>query len=405
MQLKGDSRLNDPGELTSFHGGLIIAGDEMQVVEGAALVVQHGCIQRIGENPTSARVVDVSGKLLCPMFVNAHTHIGDTGAKELGIGKPLVELVCPPDGLKHRFLASLDTDTHVAMMRHGMLEMLNNGIIAFGDFREQGLEGVLTLRRAGEGLPIRAVILGRMEEMATPEAAETEGHEILSVADGIGVRDVTSYDLNMIARLRAGYPDKLFATHPSENHTAEQESVEVTGQGQTARLLDWGPDFLVHLVHTPVEDLQRVAEQGVIAVSCPRSNGIVGDGLVNLGMWKKLGLSFALGTDNMMFNAPDILREMDYTSRMVRGLNVDTTAIDTKTILKSATIVGARALKLDEELGSLAPGKEASFVAFDLQCPNLTYQQDVVSAIVHRATVADIDGVYVRGLPLELYYQ
>jgi cytosine/adenosine deaminase-related metal-dependent hydrolase len=48
-------------------------------------------------------------------------------------------------------------------------------------------------------------------------------------------------------------------------------------------------------------------------------------------------------------------------------------------------------------LGSLAPGKEASFIVFDFRSPNLTYQQDVISALVHRATLSDIAGLYVKG--------
>jgi 5-methylthioadenosine/S-adenosylhomocysteine deaminase len=82
---------------------------------------------------------------------------------------------------------------------------------------------------------------------------------------------------------------------------------------------------------------------------------------------------------------------------MTRGLALDPAVIDSLTILKAATIEGARALRLDNELGSLTPGKQASFIAFDLHSPNLEYQQDVVSAIVHRANPADIAEIYIRG--------
>ncbi len=76
------------------------------------------------------------------MFVDAHTHVGDTGAKELGVGLSHAAAVIPPDGMKHRFLRSVDPDLLTEMMRTGLIDMLQCGVAACGDFREQGLAGV-----------------------------------------------------------------------------------------------------------------------------------------------------------------------------------------------------------------------------------------------------------------------
>ena len=171
-----------------------------------------------------------------------------------------------------------------------------------------------------------------------------------------------------------------------------------TGRGQTARLLDWKPDFLVHLVHADPEELTQMAEAGVIAVSCPRCNGVLGDGQPKPSLLvQNSGLHFALGTTMFLFNSPDMMREMDFASRMVRGLEHNPAAIDPLLFLQAATIEGARALRLDRVLGSLSPGKDASFIAFDLCSPNLKYQQNAISVIVHRATPADIAGIYIKG--------
>jgi cytosine/adenosine deaminase-related metal-dependent hydrolase len=387
-------------EVLVFAGVILIAGDEMEVREEAALCVQEGRVLAIGAPIPQARTVDVRGKLICPMFVDAHTHLGDTGAKELGIGLCLEEAVVPPLGLKHRFLASVDTETLTCMMRTGLVDMLQSGTIACGDFREQGLPGVSALRRAGEGLPIRAVTLGRMDEGAPPAEQEAQAHAILAAVDGLGVRDVDSYAPELLARLRAQYPDKVFAVHAAESWTAQQESLRRTGRTQVARVLDWHPDLLVHLVHATATDLELAAQRNVVVVACPRCNGTLGDGFPDLAAWQRAGVHFALGTDNVMFVAPDMLREMDFASRLARGLAQDPTAVDARSLLKASTIEGARGLKLDADLGSLAPGKEASFVVFDLEQPHLRYQHDPVSAIVHRATQADMSAIYVRGKPL-----
>ncbi len=387
-------------EVLAFTGAVIIAGDEMEVREGETLCVQAGRVLGIGDTLPGARVNDLRGKLICPMFIDAHTHLGDTGAKEMGMGLCLEEAVVPPHGLKHRFLAKVDPETLIDMMRTGLVDMLQSGIIACGDFREQGLAGLCALRRAAEGLPLRAVTLGRMDEGIPAGEQEAQAHAILAEFDGLGVRDVDAYPAELLCRLRAQYPDKLFAVHAAENWAAQQESVVRTGRTQVARVLDWRPDLLVHLVHATHDDLERVVRESVAVVSCPRCNGTLGNGFPDLATWKRVGIRFALGTDNVMFVAPDMLREMDFASRLARGLAHDPTVVDARTLLKAATIEGARALKLDCGLGSLAPGKEASFLVFDLELPHLRYQHDPLSAIVHRATQADISAIYIRGEPL-----
>lgn len=385
------------GRSVCFSCGQILAGDEMSQLSNMDMAVVDGRIVSMGKSEAIVERIDLSGKLVVPMFINAHCHLGDTGAKELGIGLPLDQVVSPPDGLKHRFLRSLDSDTHTAMMRHGLEEMLSNGIIACADFREQDLEGVRCLRRASEGLPIQVAALGRFNEQCSLVEMEKSGRKLLEEADGLGVRDPDCYDPALLKKLRKAYPDKIFAVHSAEDRKAEQKSKKERGISHTQRALEWGVDILVHLVHADEDDLQAAARCGAMGVTCPRSNGILGDGLADLAAWKRAGLAFGIGTDNVMLASPDMLREMDYASRMVRGLEEDPTSIDTLTILKAVTIVGARALRVDDYLGSLSIGKDASFIVFDLKKPNLRFIQDSVSAVVHRAGRADIESIFIQG--------
>jgi cytosine/adenosine deaminase-related metal-dependent hydrolase len=392
---------DNPTEILCLTGALITMGDEMHIVENASLSIQDGRIAAIGEPPADARHLDFSGTLICPMFVNAHTHVGDTGAKELGVGLSHAAAVIPPDGLKHRFLRSVAPDHLIQMMHAGLIDMLQSGVIACADFREQGLAGVSALRKAAADLPIHVVILGRMDEDAERPIMERQAHQILQEADGLGVRDVESYPSSLLSELRAEHPDKIFAVHAAESADAQAASLQSTGRTQVERVLDWRPDMLIHLVHATDDDMALLVERGAYAVACPRSNGLLGVGFPNLARWHTHGVRFALGTDNMMFVAPDMLREMDFASRIGRGLAHDPTAIDHCAILQAATIEGARALKLDAVIGSLAPGKEASFLVFDLKRPNLRYIHDPISALVHRASLADIVAIYVRGKPLQ----
>jgi len=386
---------------TCFSFSHILAGDELDLMEDVEMLVDNGCIAAFGRFAGDFQRVDLRGKLAVPMFVDAHTHLGDTGAKELGTGLPLVQAVNPPDGLKHRFLESLDRETHIAQMRHGLEEMLRNGIIACGDFREQGLEGVRRLRKASEGLPIHVKALGRIEERAEFASIIQAGREILDEADGLGVRDAESYDSNDLKILRKEFSQKIFAVHATENREADELCKQQGGLSETIRALDWGAELLIHLVHANLQDLEAVAQAGAIAVTCPRSNGVLGNGIPDLAAWVKAGIPFAMGTDNVMLAAPDMLREMDFASRITRGIQRDPVAMDHRVLLKAATINGARALHLEDQLGSLKPGKDASFIVFDLQSPNLYYSCSPSSSIVHRADRADIFAIYILGKPYQ----
>ncbi|MAT41207.1 MAG: hypothetical protein CL609_02620 [Anaerolineaceae bacterium] len=384
--------------ITCFSGATIIVGTDFEVIQNASVNVENGRILSIGEPIPGAVEVDLESGLICPMFINAHCHIGDTGAKELGIGIPMEEVVSPPDGLKHRFLSKLNREDQIAQMRHGLLEMLSNGTIACGDFREQGLEGVLRLREAANGLPIYLKILGRVCETATESELELEAIELLNTADGFGVRDVDCYSAALLKRLQLLFPEKLFAVHVAENEQAEAKSVKKFGRGQALRALDWNPDILVHLTHTSKRELREIKASGVNVVACPQSNSILGDGFPNLKGWLDEDLTFGLGTDNLMATAPNMLREMSYTSRMIRGISKNAGAVDSKTILMAATIMGAKVLNLEKDLGSLSRGKLANFLVFDLNSRNLKYNHDPISALVNRAGVNDIKTIYIKGV-------
>jgi len=380
-----------------FSGATIVAGDDFQLVSKESLNVIDGRIVSIGAPIADAVQISFESSLICPMFINAHSHLGDTGAKELGIGIPMEMLVSPPNGLKHLFLNKLNRDEHISHMRHGLNEMLSNGIIACGDFREQGLEGVIRLKEASKDLPLKVRILGRFSETSVFAKMLEEATELLNSADGLGIRDVDSYPINLIQRLRRDFPDKLFSVHVAENNQVEQKSIMDYGCGQAKRSLEMEPDILIHLTHTAINELKEIASAKVHAVSCPRANSILGDGLPNLKNWIDEGVEFGLGTDNMMASSPDMFREMEYTSRLIRGLNCDAGSIDSKKVLMSATLQGARILKLEKDLGSLSPGKFASFIVLNTEGLNLKYSQDLFSSIVNRAGVQDINRIYIEG--------
>ncbi|WP_331233671.1 amidohydrolase family protein [Natronorarus salvus] len=328
--------------------GTLLTGRSFEPREGR-LVIEDGRIAAIEEERVE------STRVLLPAFVNAHTHVGDSIAKEAGAGLSLAELVAPPDGLKHRLLRAADREELIAGMRRSVRLMARTGTAAFVDFREGGIDGVRALREATEGIGIEGVALGRDER------------GVFDVADGYGASGAADADFTT-ERREAREADKPFGIHAGENRTDDIEPA-----------LDLDPEFLVHMVQADDDHLKRVARQEAPVVVCPRSNLVSGVGLPPIEALCE-HTSVALGTDNVMLNAPSMFREMEFAAKL--------TGLSATTVLGMATHAGADLFDL--EFGVIEEGREARLVVLDGDSDNLAGARDPVRAVVRRAGADDV---------------
>ncbi|AZH25422.1 amidohydrolase family protein [Haloplanus aerogenes] len=331
--------------------GTVLRGRAFEPIEGR-VVVEDGKIVAVEETTTDADAI------VCPAFVNAHTHIGDSIAKEAGRDLSLDELVAPPDGLKHRLLRDASTAEKVAAMRRSLRFMERSGTAATVEFREGGVEGVEAIREALQGLDIEATVLGR-ETTAAMEAGDGFGAS--------GARDA-DFTAERAATREAGKPFGI--------HAGERDAEDLTPA------LDLDPTFLVHVVHPEPAHLERIERGGVPVVVCPRSNLVTGVGVPPMAELLDR-TTVALGTDNVMLNSPSMFREMEFAAK-VGGVG----AVD---VLRMATVNGAELVGLN--CGLIEPGRAAKLLVLDGDSDNLAGVRDPVRAVVRRAGVDDVDRV------------
>jgi len=331
--------------------GTVLCGRAFEPVEGR-VVVEEGEIVAVEEAATD------SDAIVCPAFVNAHTHIGDSIAKEAGAGLSLDELVAPPDGLKHRLLRAASDAEKVAAMRRSLRFMRRSGTAATVEFREGGVDGVRAIRTALDGLDVEAVVLGR----ETTAAMET--------GDGFGASGARDDDF---AERRAATRE---AGKPFGIHAGERDSHDLDPA------LDLDPTFLVHVVHPDPRHLDRIERTGVPVVVCPRSNLVTGVGTPPIADLLDR-TSVALGTDNVMLNSPSMFREMEFAAKVG-----DVPAAD---VLRMATVNGADLVGLD--CGLIEPGRPGKLLVVDGDSDNLSGARDPVRAVVRRAGVDDVERV------------
>lgn len=334
--------------------GTVLVGEDFDAIDGR-VVIDDGTIVAI----EAASVT--SSAIICPTFVNAHTHIGDSIAKEAGAGLTLEELVAPPDGLKHELLEEASFEESVDAMTRSLRYMVRGGIGTCIDFREGGRAGIEALHQAQASVSIDAIKLGRGDP------------SVLTIADGYGASGAGDGSFTA-ARNRAREAGKVFGIHAGEVDAADINPA-----------LDLDPDFLVHMVHAESLHLERLADRAIPVVCCPRSNLVTGVGLPPIEALLEQ-TTVALGTDNVMLNSPSMFREMEFVAKLYD--------IDARSILQMATVNGARIC--DREEGIIAVDRPARLVIFDGDSDNLTGAADPVRAIVRRAGMADVDEVLLH---------
>lgn len=331
--------------------GIVVAGRALEPVRGR-VVIEDRRIEAIEATTTE------SDDIILPAFVNAHTHIGDSIAKESAVGLSLEEAVAPPNSHKHRRLREASREDLVAAMNRTMGFMETVGTAAFLDFREFGRRGAQALLDAATGHDVEPFVFG------------SDDPNVLDVADGYGASGANDADFTR-HREAARTSDKPFAIHAGEPDATDIHPA-----------LDLRPDLLVHMVHAGPDHLDRVADQDVPVVACPLANLTLGVGRPPL---RELldHTTVALGTDNVMLNAPSMFREMAYTSKAF-----DVTPHE---VLEMATKAGAAIADLN--CGILESGRDAKLLVLDGNSDNLVGIEDPIAAIVRRATAADVKHV------------
>lgn len=155
---------------------------------------------------------------------------------------------------------------------------------------------------------------------------------------------------------------------------------------------------LVHMVHLDDSDIKLLAESGTHVAHCPTSNAKLASGICRVPDLQKAGVNIGLGTDGAPCNNTcDMLQEMKLAAIIHKSISYDPRAVPAESVLEMATINGAKALGLQDRIGSLEIGKKADFVAVDVRGIHCQPWFNPVSAVVYTATGRDVDVVLVDG--------
>lgn len=332
---------------------------------------------------------DLGNVALLPGLINAHTHL------ELSWLRGRV----PPaatfsDWVKTLFAVRGRPDAgmaaeQIAPIHDAIAELLASGTIAVGDI-SNSLAAVGPMQQAGvDGVVFHELLGFKERDGALLES--TRGLRASAAGAGATVSLAPhapySTSLELFTAIRAAVNESacpIMSVHLGES-VEEVEFLE-KGSGPWRGMLEmigvWRDDWtipqcdpvayldrhgvldaktlVVHGVQFGEAALARLKEIGATLVTCPRSNQWVGVGYPPIDRFYRAGVAVAVGTDSLAsVEDMNLFSELETMRRLAP-------AVPAATILESATLVGARALGLETELGSLTPGKRARMIAVAL---------------------------------------
>lgn len=320
--------------------GIILKGQDL-VPSRENIVVEDGKIIEISKESAEGKIIDVEGAVVCPSFINGHMHIGDSIIKDEGYSLSLSEMVKPPNGVKHKALANATDGELIDAMKQSMWDMVRSGTTHFIDYREGGIDGIKLLKKANKDIPIKPIILGRDDSFygVDPDLGKvrTAIRKILKIADGIapsGFGEITE-DVARIIVEECEKQSKISSIHVAESESNQIESLNKFNKTEIEKGVKNNFSQLVHLTNPKRNDLELASNSSSNVVVCPRANATLNVGVCRLNEMLGLGMKPLLGTDNVMLNSPNMLRELEFSLKLMSVYY--NSYIDPKQLLQMAT--------------------------------------------------------------------
>lgn len=394
--------------------------EERRIIEDGAIMIENGRIIDLGKTSEikdkykPERVIDAQRKAVLPGLVNLHAHLWFKLYRGAGGELPLRERL---GRVTWPVTESLAPDDVYAGAMSSILELVKSGATTITDhfynFHKPGLADQVI--RAFEMSGIRGVFVRGIMDMGYETIVESRGHAIKEIpkqiqkwngaADGriqVAIGPVSPFSCSKesyeTARELADKHNVLVCTHISQTPGEVEEIRRKYNKTPIGFLHDMkfmGSDaILMHCVILTKNDFRILRETDSNVVHCPSINMEMGCGLTPVPKLLDKGINVAIGAEGIR---QDMMAEMRFEALWQRAHNMNPKALTPKKILEMATINGAKALGLENEIGSLEVGKKADIILIDLNKPYFVPLFDIMTRIPLVTIGDDVDTVIIDG--------
>lgn len=403
---------------------IVTANSENSILNNSAIVVEDGIIQKIinsnqvGLLKDEYEIYNYENYTLIPGFVQTHIHLCQTLFRGLADDLELL------DWLQKRifpFENAHDINSLRVSTQLGINELLKGGtttILDMGTLHHQEIifeelikSGIRAF--AGNCMIDSNELYPKFSESTKWNLDNTyqwakEFHNTSNskIKYGFAPRFVLSCSENLLIESKEMMNDfegSLYHTHSSENKKEVETVRKITGKDNveyfnSINILD-DKIILAHCIHLSENEIDLLRNSNSRVSHCPSSNLKLGSGIAKIPKLLENKISVSLGADGAPCNnSLSIFKEMNLAALIQKPV-YGSTSMDALTVFRLATIEGARALHLENEIGSIEVGKKADFVLLDLAKSDqpINIDENIYSAIVYSADKSNVKAVFVDG--------
>ena len=399
-------------------GGLVVTMNGPRAIyPDGSVVVQGDSIRAVGPRAEvearyqSKNTIDAHGRLVLPGFINGHTHVPMT------LFRGLHDDVTLNDWLYKYIFPAEAKNVDEGFVRWGTrlaaAEQIRAGVTTFADMyyfedaiaeetKAAGMRGVLGETFIDFPAPdnkSEAQMLAYTERFLK----RWQGDALIHAAPAPhSIYTCSRKTLQDAAALARRYQAPILI-HVAEMKKEWDDSEKQNGMSPVAYLNSigvLGPDVVAaHCIFVDAADQKLLAEKKVGCIHNPSSNMMIASGVSPVPDVRAAGVAVGLGTDGPAGsnNDLDLMEEIDLAAKLAKITKMSPLALNAKDVVEMATIDGARAIHMENEIGSLETGKKADMILISLEEPNAVPMYDVYSQIAYSLKGSDVETVVIGG--------
>lgn len=403
-----------PVDILIRNGQVLTLNPYQEMIADGAVAIRGDHITAVGElaamdTQQARKVIDARGGIVMPGLVNTHTHAAMTLFRGLADDLPLMnwlnDHIFPAE-------ATLDRRKVYCGALLACAEMIMSGTTTFCDmylFED-------AVARAAQQAGMRAVVGEVLFDFPSPHYGPIEEgfaytEKLLEAYQGdplvtVAVEPHSPYLCAPAVLTRASdlaqrhrVPMVIHLSETAAEVATLRQRFGLTPVEHLEALGILAPNVLAcHCVALTAEDIQRLKRYDVKVSHNPESNMKLASGIAPVPQLLAAGVCVGLGTDGAASNNNlDLFLEMDTAAKLHKVQRLDPTVLDADTVLRMATMDGARALGLSDRIGSIEPGKKADLIVIDTNRPHLVPMYHPVSHLVYAAKGSDVTTVIING--------
>lgn len=399
-------------------GGAVVTMDgERKVFENGYVAVRGERIVDVGDaaqlksmNYRPRQTINTRGKVVLPGLINTHTHVPMVLfrgiADDLNLQDWLTKYIFPAEA------KNVTREFVIAGTRLGLAEMIRGGTTTYADmyyFED-------AIAEETKKIGVRALLGETVIDFPVPDnktwadamsytarfLQRWKGDSLITPAIAPHAPYTVSTEHLNEVRALAEKLDSPIIIHLAEAPT-ETEYMAKTYNSRPAEYLEkinfLSPRVLAaHVIHVNDKEIAMLKRLDVGIAHCPQSNMKLASGAAPVPAMIKAGARLGLGTDGAASNHDlSLWEEIDTAAKLHKLISGDPTVVPAEQALAMATIGGARALHMEEKIGSIEIGKLADLIIVDLSAPHLVPMYNLYSHLVYAAKASDVSDTIVSG--------